>query len=136
MYDLSVGRQGFQIGDGFVVAGDKVSPGSGFGDNIYRGGAYYLAGRSSFGNTAIFSVDPEGPVHSDLFWLWSLSNYQQDTELAGINLEWADDNLGTLGVSYMEVTDVELEAGLALFDQRKGLEITSIRGQRALFLCP
>ncbi len=129
MIDLSLGRQGFQLGDGFLIGGDKVSPGNGFGDNIDRGGAYYLAGRSSFSNTAILKYDPEGPLRGDLFWLKSDNAYQQDTELTGINVEWVDDALGTLGISYMEVTDLALGTGLSLFDQRKGLEVTSIRGQ-------
>ena len=129
MFDLSVGRQPFQLGDGFLIGGDKVSPGNGFGDNIDRGGAYYLAGRSSFSNTAILKFDPAGPVRGDLFWLQSNNAYQQDTELSGINVEWVDDALGTLGASYMKVTDLALGTGLGAFDQRKGLEVTSIRGQ-------
>ncbi|WP_421866580.1 alginate export family protein [Motiliproteus sp.] len=129
VFDISIGRQTFQLGDGFLIAGDKVSPGEGFGDNIDRGGAYYLAGRSSFSNTAIARIDPQGPVRGDLFWLQSDNKYQQKTELAGVNLEWVNDELGTLGVSYFEVTDLEEGTGLSLFDQRKGLEVTSLRGQ-------
>lgn len=128
-FDISAGRQNFQLGDGFLIGGDKVSPGVGFGENIDRGGAYYLAGRSSFGNTAILKYDPSGPLRGDLFWLQSDNVYQQKTELTGINVELVDEQLGTLGISYLEVTDLDLGSGLALFDQRKGLEVTSIRGQ-------
>ena len=129
LIDFSLGRQTFTIGDHFLIGGDKVSPGVGFGENIDRGGGYYLAGRKSFNNTAILRLDPEGPIRGDLFWLQSDNEYQQDTELTGLNLELVDEKLGTLGFTYMEVTDLDLGTGLALFDQRKGLEITSIRGQ-------
>ena len=130
--DLSVGRQGFQLGDGFLIAGDVISLGEGLdplGVDVDRGGAYYLAGRKSFSNTAIVNYDPEGPLRGDLFWLQSDNPYQQDTELGGINLELVDDARGTLGLSYLNVLDVDRGADLALWDQRDGMEVFSIRGQ-------
>lgn len=133
--DVSVGRQGFQLGDGFLIAGDAISLGEGLdplGVDVDRGGAYYLAGRKSFSNTAIINYDPDGPLRGDLFWLQSDNPYQQDTELAGINLEMVDDSKGTLGLSYLNVLDVDRGADLALWDQRDGMDVISLRGQGSL----
>ncbi|MEO9524828.1 alginate export family protein [Marinobacter alexandrii] len=133
--DVSVGRQRFQLGDGFLIAGDVISLGEGLdplGVDVDRGGAYYLAGRKSFSNTAIFQYDPAGNLRSDLFWLQSDNPYQQDTELAGLNLEWVDDSLGTLGLNYLHVLDLDQGANLALWDQREGMDVVSVRGQGSL----
>lgn len=132
LLDVSVGRQSFQLGDGFLIAGDAISLGEGLdpaGVDVDRGGAYYLAGRRSFANTAILRLDPKGPVRGDLFWLESNNPYQQDTELGGGNLELVDDGLGTLGLSYLKILDVDAGANLALWDQREGMDVVSLRGQ-------
>lgn len=133
LIDLSVGRQTFVLGDGFLIAGDSLSAGEGFeafsNGGLDRGGAYYLAGRKSFDNTAILKVDPEGPVRGDLFWLKSDNKFQQSPELVGANLEYVDENLGTIGASYMTVTDVDLGKGLGLYDNRDGMNIFSVRAQ-------
>ena len=130
--DFSFGRQRFQLGDGFLIAGDSVNLGKGLdvlGVDVDRGGAYYLAAKKSFGNTAILRVDPEGPLRGDAFWLQSNNPYQQDTELGGLNLEYVSETLGTLGLSWMKVLDVDAGKGLGIFDQRDGMRITSLRGQ-------
>nr|WP_320134615.1 alginate export family protein [uncultured Amphritea sp.] len=131
LFDLSIGRQAFTVGDGFILAGDAISLGDmGIsGVDVDRGGAYYLAGQKSFQQTAILKVDPEGPLRSDLFWLQSDNPYHQDTELAGVNFEWVDETHGTLGLSYMSVLDVDQGAGFGLWDQREGMDVVSLRGQ-------
>lgn len=133
--DVSFGRQNFQLGDGFLIAGDVVSLGEGLdslGVDYDRGGAYYLAGRKSFSNTAVVKLDLMGPVRGDLFWLKSDNPYQQDTTLAGVNVELVDEELGTLGLSYLDILDVDRGAGLALWDQRDGMTVVSLRGQGSL----
>lgn len=135
VFDISVGRQRFELGDGFLIAGDSVNLGKGLdplGVRLNRGGAYYLAAKKSFGNTAILSIDPQGPWRGDLFWLKSNNRYQQDTRLGGLNVEYVDDARGTLGLSWMKVLDVKRGKGLGIFDQRDGMRITSIRGQGSL----
>lgn len=136
LIDISVGRQTFMLGDGFLVAGDAISPGEGFdalsNGSLDRGGAYYLAGRKSFDNTAILKIDPEGPMRGDLFWLKSDNQYQQNAELTGVNLEYVDETKGTLSLTYMKATDVDVGAGLALFDNRDGMDIVSLRGQGSM----
>ncbi|OOV87970.1 hypothetical protein BTA35_0207690 [Oceanospirillum linum] len=133
LLDLSAGRQNFVLGDGFLIAGDALSPGEGFDQfsngSLDRGGAYYLAGRKSFDNTLILKVDPDGPVRGDLFWLKSDNNFQQRPELTGVNLEYVDGSLGTIGVSYMRVTDLDVGKGLGLYDNRDGMNTFSVRAQ-------
>lgn len=131
--DVSVGRQNFQLGDGFLIAGDMISIGEGLDDlpgvDLDRGGAYYLAARKSFNNTTIIRYDAPGALRGDLFWLQSNNPYQQDTELAGFNLEYVDDEKGTLALSYLKVLDVDNGADLALWDQREGMDVISLRGE-------
>lgn len=137
--DFSFGRQQFQLGDGFLIAGDRINLGRGLresGVDVDRGGAYYLAASKSFHNTAILRLDPAGPLRGDAFWLKSDNPYQQDTELAGANLEYVSDTLGTLGLSWMKVLDVKAGRGLGIFDQRDGMRITSVRGQGNLGVEP
>lgn len=133
--DFSFGRQQFQLGDGFLIAGDRINLGRGlkrFGVDVDRGGAYYLAASKSFRNTAILKLDPAGPLRGDVFWLQSNNRYQQDTELGGINVEYVDEQYGTLGASWMKVLDVRAGAGLGIFDQRDGMRVSSVRGQGSL----
>lgn len=133
--DLSFGRQQFQLGDGFLIASDPVSIGKGFaplGVQVNRGGAYYLAGQKSFDRTAIARFDPAGPLRGDAFWLKSDNPYQQNTELAGLNVEHVDEQRGTLGASYLKILDVDRGAGLGLWDQRDGMNVYSVRGQGSL----
>lgn len=132
LIDLSIGRQGFTLGDGFIIAGDAISLGKIQGVDVNRGGAYYLAGQKSFDNTAILRLGPQGPVRGDLFWLKSSNPYHQNTELAGINAEWVDDAKGTLGLSYLHVLDVDAGSGLGLWDRREGMDVLSLRGQGSL----
>ncbi len=131
LFDLSVGRQQFMLGDGFIIAGDAISAGAPL-PTADRGGAYYLAAQKSFDKTAILKIDPEGPIRGDLFWLQSDNPYHQDTELAGINVEFVDDAKGTLGLSYMSVLDVEANTGLSAWNQRDGMDVISLRGQGSM----
>jgi hypothetical protein len=133
--DVSFGRQLFVLGDGFLIASDRINLGKGLdalGVDVDRGGAYYLAAKKSFRNTAILRVDPEGPWRGDAFWLQSGNPYQQDTELGGVNLEYVSPTHGTLGLSWMKVLDVDQGAGLGIFDRRDGMRIASVRGQGSL----
>lgn len=135
LFDFSFGRQKFQLGDGFLIAGDSINLGKGRllgGADVDRGGAYYLVAKKSFGNTAILRIDPKGPLRGDAFWLQSNNPYQQDTELGGLNLEYVSETHGTLGLSWMKVLDVDKGTGLGIFDRRDGMRITSVRGQGSM----
>lgn len=130
--DLSVGAQNFAIGDGFLVNGDALSFGDGFNDAIpgipdfNRGGAYWLAPRKSFKNTAILRVEGENGLRGDLFWLQSGNAAQASVELAGINVEHTSD-MGTVAASYIVGTGVEK-------DEAEFLGLTHRDGQKNLSL--
>ncbi len=133
--DVSFGRQQFQLGDGFLIAGDRANLGKGLeplGFDVNRGGAYYIAARKSFQKTALLRFDPEGPWRGDAFWLKSDNPYQQGTALGGLNAEYHHSSLGTMGLSWFRITDVDQGAGLGVFDHRKGMRVTSLRGQGSL----
>lgn len=134
-FDLSVGRQNFVLGDGFLINGDALSFGKGFNDVIpkipdfNRGGAYWLAPRKSFKNTAVLRIEGDNGLRSDLFWLQSGNPAQASVELAGINIERASD-VGTFGISYIQGTDVDkAEAEFLAYTHRDGQKNLSLRYQ-------
>ncbi len=135
MVDFSFGRQQFQLGDGFLIASDRVNLGKGpdaLGVDVDRGGAYYIAAKKSFKNAALLRVDPEGPLRGDAFWLRSDNPYQQNTALGGLNVEYVSESRGSLGLSWLKVLDVDAGTGFGVFDQRDGMRVTSLRGQGSL----
>lgn len=133
LVDVSAGRQTFVLGDGFLIAGDSLSAGEGFeafsNGGLDRGGAYYIAGRKSFDNTLVMKVDPEGPLRGDLFWLKSDNKFQQSPEVVGANIEYVNEEMGTVAASFLKVTDVDVGKGLALYDNREGMKIMNLRAQ-------
>ena len=98
--DLSFGSQNFTIGDGFLVNGDSLNFGEGFEplaeagiapNGLSRGGAYWLAARKAFDQTAILRLGGQTGVHLDAFWLDSDNKAQAEMELAGVNAELCGD---------------------------------------------
>lgn len=130
--DVSVGKQMFQLGDGFLIAGDALNLGDGldkaYGTDVDRGGAYYLAPRKTFANSAIVRFAATDSLKTTGFWLQSDNPYQQDTRLAGADLEWTTP-LGAVGTSLIRILGVDAGSGLGLWDQRDGMNIVSLRGQ-------
>ncbi|MBP0048283.1 hypothetical protein H9C73_06010 [Marinobacterium sp. AK62] len=120
--DITLGRQMFSIGDGFLINGDSLNLGEGLGANYDRGGAYWLAARKAFDKTAIVRVGGTDGVRGDLFWLESDNVGQYQMELAGINAEYVMPE-GTFGATYIE--------GLDAVDSttRDGQETLSLRFQ-------
>ena len=116
-----------------LIAGDSLSAGEGFeafsNGGLDRGGAYYIAGRKSFDNTLVMKVDPEGPLRGDLFWLKSDNKFQQSPEVVGANIEYVNEEMGTVAASFLKVTDVDVGKGLALYDNREGMKIMNLRAQ-------
>lgn len=140
--DVSFGRQNFTIGDGFLINGDSLNLGdslNGGGLDFDRGGAYWLAARKAFDQTAIARIGGDSGIRSDLFWLQSDNNAQADTELAGINLEYVAP-YGTFGLLHIEGLDVNDRYDQALgLTNRDGQKTTSLRyqgnaGREQLFL--
>lgn len=99
--DISVGRQQYAVGDGFLINSDALSFGksaaAAIGDSDFdRGGAYWLAPRRSFDNTFIVRVGQEDSLLAEAFYLDS-GNYAQDKiDITGLNLEY-ETGLGKVG---------------------------------------
>ncbi|WP_046078980.1 hypothetical protein [Halomonas sp. HG01] len=123
--DLSFGRQSFVIGDGFLINGDALNLGDALGNDLDRGGAYWLAARKAFDRTAIARIGGSEGLRSDLFWLESDNKGQAETELAGLNLEYVIPE-GTFGMTYLEGLGVNEDFGYA---NRDGQETVSLRYQ-------
>lgn len=127
--DLSVGRQNIVIGDGFLVSGDALNLGKEFLDGqANRGGAYYLTGRKAFDRTAVLRLGGQQGWRGDLMWLKSDNPAQASPELAVGTLEHVSPQ-GTLGLTYLNVTDTDQTMADMLFPDRKGMQLYSVRGQ-------
>lgn len=140
--DLSFGSQSFTIGDGFLVNGDSLNFGEGFEpladagiapNGLSRGGAYWLAARKAFDQTAILRIGGDTGVHIDGFWLDSDNKAQAEMELAGANLEYRDATYGTVGLTYLKGLDVDDESAAFLgYQHRDGQETLAVRANGSL----
>jgi hypothetical protein len=132
--DLSVGRQNFKVGDGFLINGDALNMGEGL-DGIApdfsadRGGAYWLAARKAFDRTLVLRVGNETGLRADAFWLHSDNPAQASTELAGVNLEYTNAQ-GTFGAMLVQGLGVDrIEADFMGLQRRDGQLTASLRFQ-------
>ncbi|WP_435100727.1 alginate export family protein [Arhodomonas sp. AD133] len=132
--DFSVGSQAFTVGDGWLINGDALNVGAGLGDDVDRGGAYWLAPRRAFRRTAIARFSTASPWRGDVFYLASDNAVQGDTEIAGVNVEYGNDRLGTLAATYLRVVDVDDEVLGGLQAHREDLNTLSVRGNGSLGL--
>lgn len=130
--DVSVGRQQFTIGDGFLINSDALNFGdalNGGGLDFDRGGAYWLAARKAFDQTAIARIGGSDGLRADLFWLASDNKAQAEMELAGLNTEYVTPQ-GTFGLAYIEGLDVDdTFAPILGYGSRDGQQTTSLRYQ-------
>ncbi|SMR73459.1 alginate export family protein [Marinobacterium sediminicola] len=131
--DISFGRQQFAIGDGFLINGDSLNAGQGIsdvlGEDLDRGGAYWLAARKAFDRTAIVRLGGSEGLRGDLFWLESDNRIQAEMELAGINVEYVMPE-GTIGATYIEGLEVNDQlANLLDYTYRDGQQTVSLRYQ-------
>lgn len=136
--DVSAGRQGFVIGDGFLIADGTL--------DSFRRNNHVIGPRAAFDRTAILRLNTE-PVRADLFRLES--NTDQDymrgkdsaaTTLHGGNIEWfastqRDDGRSEydarqwyLGATVLNITD----ADQAISATRDGMNVYAIRSGGAL----
>ncbi|RMB00678.1 hypothetical protein [Eilatimonas milleporae] len=120
--DLSVGSRYFQIGDGFLVAGDAVNFGDGLGPAFDRGGAYWLGSRRAFRRTAILRL-AAGAARMQVFRIGSATAAQARMDLGGVNLDYHLKGVGDIGLAWLRVLDVD--TGLA--PRRRGLATYNIR---------
>ncbi len=126
--DLSFGRQNIVVGDGFLIDGDALNMGKGLADGEYnRGGAYYLAGRRDFDETAVLRVGGKEGWRGDLMRLKSDNRAQAKSELYVATLEHVAQE-ATFGLTYIDVNDIDEQyASPAQFD-RKDMKTYSLRG--------
>ncbi|WP_227567073.1 hypothetical protein [Acinetobacter bereziniae] len=125
---LSVGKQSIRIGEGFLLLGDMFNYGNAdVGVDISRGGAYYLAARKSFAQTAKISLGGEEGIRSDLMWLKSDNKAQAKTELAAMTLENVSDQ-NVFGLTWIRGLNQDqlLTKTLGLKD-RRNMDTVSLR---------
>ncbi len=123
--DISFGRQNITLGDGFLINGDSLNFGKGLGDELDRGGAYWLAARKAFDKTVMVRVGGDEGLRSDIFYIESDNKAQAETELAGINVEHVGEQ-GTFGLMYLSGLDVNETYGNS---HRDGQDTLSLRYQ-------
>lgn len=135
-FELSVGRQSFRVGDGFIINGDALNLGSGLdsvpgaaGITLNRGGGLWFAPRKAFSNTAILRVGGDEGWRSDVYWLQSDNAGQASTEMAGINIE-NNNQYGVVGFLYNQGLSVDAkEANFFGLEKRDGQKTMSVRFQ-------
>ena len=126
--DLSFGRQVIMLGDGFIINDDGTNLGKGVADGEFnRGGAYYLAARHAFDQTALLRLGGKEGVHGSLMWIQSDNRAQANTEMAAGTLEYSAAP-GTLGLTYIHGISVDERYANELQKQRAGMNLYSLRG--------
>jgi hypothetical protein len=127
--DVSFGRQSITVGDGFLIGGDALNLGKRVADGeLNRGGGYYLAPRKSFDETAVLRLGGKQGWRSDLMKLKSDNRGQAKSELYVGTLEHVAD-AGTIGLTYIDVTDVDEAFVTPLQLDRRDMKTYSLRAQ-------
>ncbi|MCV4342906.1 alginate export family protein [Pseudomonas capsici] len=127
--DISGGRQVVRLGRGFLINDDGPNLGKGPADgNLNRGGAYYLAARHAFDQTAVVRLGGQDGLHGSLLWLQSDNRAQAETELAAGTLDYTA-RAGTLGLTWVHGIDVNDQWANDIQRQRKGMDVYSVRGE-------
>lgn len=125
--DVSFGQQNVMVGDGFLINGDALNIGKGLADGEFnRGGAYYLAARKAFDQTAVLRLGGQHGWRGDLMWLKSDNRAQAKSELYVGTLEHVAD-AGTVGLTYIRTRDVDERYASPSQLERKGMETYSLR---------
>jgi hypothetical protein len=127
--DVSFGRQNIVVGDGFLINGDSLNFGNGIADGeLGRGGGYYIAARKNFDQTAVLRVGGKEGWRGDLMWLKSDNRAQAKPELNVATLEHVA-SVGTVGLTYIDVTDVDEQYASPAQLERDGMKTYSLRAQ-------
>jgi len=125
--EISAGQRVVTIGDGFIINDDALNFGNGFGPEMNRGGAYYLAARRAFHRTAVVSLGGSQGLRGDLMYLQSDNRAQAKTGMYVANLEYIND-IGALGFTWIHGKDVDARFADDFQMQREGMNIYSLRG--------
>jgi len=133
-FEVSAGSQRLVIGDGWLINGDALNFGKGFGvipdaPDFDRGGAYWLAARKAYRQTLVLRAGGDTGLRGDVFYLKSNNPAQVKTALAGVNVEYVAD-VGTFGAYYLKGLDVDQRLAEFLgFSHRDGQNTFSVRYQ-------
>lgn len=113
---LSVGRQVFMIGNGFLIGEGHVDQGHDAG--------YWLGPYKAFDSTVLGQLDA-GKLHVDLFDLQArmdldVADLKEKVRVRGGNVEWRDEVYGTLGATAFHVLDADnpVRDGMNVYDVR------------------
>ena len=134
LWDISIGRQNFILGDGWLINGDALNLGRGFeaipgAPDFDRGGAYWLAARKAFEKTAVVALGGENPWRGQLFYLESGNPAQANMSLFGINMEHVTEN-AVFAALYLHGLNLSSEEATFLGLQgRDGQQTYSVRYQ-------
>ncbi|MCC5901972.1 MAG: hypothetical protein JJT87_08590 [Halomonas sp.] len=128
--DVSAGRQPITLGDGFLVAGDAVSLGDPLGNELDRGGAYYLAGRQAFDRTAVVALGREG-WQGQVAWFESDNPAQASTEMAALTLSH-DHGSGLMEATYLRGLGVDEAEADEFLAQRDGMDVYGLRAEQRM----
>jgi hypothetical protein len=113
-FELSVGKQRYQIGNGFFMWDGATDGG--------ERGAFWIAPRKAFYASAIARYAAE-PFRFELFYVKPNDDPFTSTDVVGGNFEYTAGETGTFGVSYLKIVDSEIGSrdGLDFFDWRVAL---------------
>lgn len=133
-FSISVGRQNFVLGSGFLIDNDVIDLGKGLTPGFERGGgAYFLAGRASFGNAVIVTIGQKTGPSARFFWLRSSNKYQAEETLAGVNLEYVNAHYWMLGATYLRGLHVSrFAADIMGNGYREGQNVWAVYGNTSL----
>ncbi|MCO6056969.1 alginate export family protein [Pseudomonas sp. MOB-449] len=127
--DVSFGRQNVKVGDGFLINGDALNLGNGLADGEFnRGGAYWLAARKAFDQTAVLRLGGTEGLRGDLMWIKSDNRAQAKPEMLVGTLEHVSE-AGTLGLTAIDIRDIDEEFASPFQAERDGMKTYSLRGQ-------
>ena len=123
--DISVGKQKYQIGNGFFIWDGASDGGS--------RGAYWIAPRKAFYSSAIVRLNT-GPYKVEAFYLKPNDEPYTSTDVVGGNFEYKAGDTGTVGVTYLKIIDSARASrdGMDFFDWRASL--TPLASDRNLSL--
>lgn len=128
--DVSAGRQAITLGDGFLIAGDALNLGDALGDELDRGGAYYLAGRQAFDRTAVVTLGHSG-WQGQLAWFESDNPAQASTEMAALVLAH-DHGSGLVEATYLRGLGVDEAQADDFLAERDGMDVYGVRLEQRL----
>lgn len=114
VFDLSLGRQTVDIGDGFLIDDGNFD----FGDD----GGVWLVPRQAFQRTMRARIDYRA-WHTDLFFLEADPD-NDEPALAGGNIEYGFERGGHAGLLYFNILDTDTPR---LFPPRDGMNVLSVR---------